>query len=166
MPKSPHILLATGNCQKVRSNLTYILDSAAISAIDTEIANNVQGLFNLGMDHYNFACSIPQKEWRQRISRLYYGAYNIARSIKLAHEGYYSTETSEHKKITELPVDLPNCPLYKNNLSNLRDDRNLADYDHTVIVNDLVLTPNEAMELVTQFIADAKTFLAGKGIKI
>jgi hypothetical protein len=53
--KTPHLLLAGTNCHKIRSNLTHILDVAAIEAITAEIRLNAAGLFSLGNEHFQFA---------------------------------------------------------------------------------------------------------------
>jgi hypothetical protein len=166
MPKSPHILLAAANCQRVKSNLSYILNATAMAAIDAEIEKNVKGLFRLGLEHHAFASALPLPNWRQRISRDYYGAYNVARAVRLANDGSYSTDVGDHKKATELPDAFPNQSTHSNRLGVLRDDRNLADYDHTAAASDLVTPVPDAAQFVDDFIRDARTYLSGKGIAV
>ena len=101
--KTPHLLLAGTNCHKIRSNLTHILDVAAIEAITAEIRLNAAGLFSLGNEHFQFAKGLPKSKWRQRISRYYYGAYNSVRSLRLVSNGSYSTESDDHKGISKNP---------------------------------------------------------------
>ncbi len=134
--------------------------------IEQEIHKNTKELFELGEEHYNFAKQTAKVHWRQRISRFYYGAYNVRRAVQLCYKGIYSTDSSDHKKISELPDSFRNIDTYKNKLKTLRDDRNLADYDHSVSENELVFTQEEYEQLVTNFINDAHTFLQQQGVSL
>lgn len=60
-----------------------------------------------------------------------------SRAIQLYHSGSYNT--SDHKNIHDLTQSLNNVETYKNKLKQLREDRNLADYDHSASEDDLVL---------------------------
>jgi hypothetical protein len=135
--KSPHILLAAGNLQKLKLNLVNVIDDNAIKAIEAEICGNAAKLYLLGKQHYVFAIKQNKNAWRQKISRLYYGAYNVSRAVRLCVSGEYSTDAGDHKKIGSLPSDFPNQAIYSNRLTALRDDRNLCDYDHTARCADL-----------------------------
>jgi hypothetical protein len=64
-------------------NIRHILDQKACDTIQDEIDKNVKALFDLGLEHFNFAKQTPSQYWRQRISRFYYGAYNVRRARKL-----------------------------------------------------------------------------------
>jgi hypothetical protein len=161
--RSPH-LLNLGNCRKVKSNLIGILDSVAIGCIEAEIESNAIGLFKLARSHYSFAVRQPSPHWRQRISRLYYAAYNTARAVRLYVAGEYSTHVKDHQKLEELPDDFPNRSRYVNQLSVLREDRNTCDYDHTSKASDLVLGTGNSTELVRDFLDDAGAYLRSKGM--
>lgn len=163
--KSPHILLA-GNCQKVRANLLHLLSADSVRAIDDEIAANARGLFELGEQHYSFAISLGRSHWRQTISRAYYGAFGIVRSVRLFVDGHYSTESNEHKKIDGLPHDFPNRATYSVQLPVLRDDRNLCDYDHTATEAELVIPREDAVTLVASLIQDARSYLHSRGLTV
>lgn len=163
--KSPHILLAASNPRRLVDNIEHLLSKRSVDALNREIKNNVIGLFRLGEEHYTFAAGLPGSSWRQIISRAYYGAYNVARSVRLHHSGAYSTDSSDHKKIEELPKGFPNQNTYTNRLSMLREDRNLCDYDHSVVETDLVFTVPEALRLVQGFVADSRTFLRNNGVR-
>ena len=113
-------------------------------------------LFKLGKSHYRFARRQNNRDWRQKISRLYYGAYNISRAVRLCVNGEYSTESSDHKKVEAIPDDFPNKNTYSNRMAVLRDDRNLCDYDHAAVIGDLILAPGDALQLVGDFLQDAK----------
>lgn len=163
--KAPHILLASGNPQKLVKNIEHLISQRAVNALHQEIRRNVVGLFRLGEEHFSFASATPHTQWRQIISRTYYGAYNVARSVRLHHAGIYSTDSSDHKKIGELPSVFPNRNTYSNRLSVLRDDRNLCDYDHAAGENELVITVPDALTLVRGFIADARSYLRQTGVR-
>src|SRR4051812_41081540 len=101
--KEPSILLAASNCQRLLRNVEYVLDAAAIKVLQREIDRNVVSLFQLGDGHLRFAKTIPAVEWRQKISRLYYAAYNVRRAVALHFGGHYSTDSTDHKNVGELP---------------------------------------------------------------
>lgn len=164
--KTPHLLRASANVRRVKDNLVNVIDSVAISAIETEICANVAQLFVLGRSHYYFAVRQNNRSWRQKISRLYYGAYNVSRALRLCVNGEYSMDSSDHKKIEMLPNDFPNKNRYANRLGVLRDDRNLCDYDHTAKLADLVVGVHDATELVQQFLEDAQNYLKRRGVNL
>jgi hypothetical protein len=147
-------------------NIRHILDVSAVTAIENEIEKNTKELFALGEEHFNFAKHTSKSHWRQRISRFYYGAYNVRRAIQLYHNGIYSTDSSDHKNIDQMPKSLNNINTYKNELRRLRDDRNLADYDHSASETDLVFNQDHYEQLITNFINDARTFLKDKGVSL
>lgn len=163
--REPHLLLA-GNPYRTIRNLGGIIDSQAITAITKELEKNVINLFQLGESHYIFSSSINRSEWRQKVSRLYYAAYNVKRSVPLMHDGNFSTDSSDHKNIDYLPDSFKDIATYKVKLKNLRDDRNLADYSHLAVESDLLIPTNDAHELVTNFINDSRDFLKSKGVNL
>ena len=164
--KAPHLLRAGANVRKLKENLVNVVDSAAILAIEAEICNNVAQLYSLGKGHYDFAVRQPNRHWRQKVSRLYYAAFNVSRAVRLCVLGEYSTDSSDHKKVETLPEDFPNKHTYTNRLGVLRDDRNLCDYGHTVKLGDLVVGLDDANELVTKFLNDANNYLKQRGVKL
>ncbi|GAB5098420.1 hypothetical protein YK56LOC_41370 [Caballeronia sp. HLA56] len=125
-------------------NLTGILDESELAKIRREIDANVVGLFNLGETHFRFAVLIAATEWRQKVSRFYYAAYNMRRAVALKFDGSYTTDSSDHHKVDVIPDVLENHGLYRVKLKNLRDDRNLADYSHLANETDLLLSVAEA----------------------
>lgn len=163
--RSPHLLLASSNSNQMLANLGYILDAGACGAIQNEINDNVRQLFDLGKSHYEFARTLPGQHWRQRISRFYYGAYNARRAINLYENGAFRTDVSDHKK-TDLPSSLLNHSTYEVRLRDLREDRNLSDYDHTASEADLILTQDEAEEITAYFLRDARLYLVDRGVSV
>jgi hypothetical protein len=164
--KEPHLFNAAANPLKMIRNLTGILEDIELNKIRNEIDKNVVGLFRLGEDHFVFARTIRSSEWRQKVSRLYYAAYNVRRSVALKHDGSYTTDSSDHQKVDVLPDTLNNHALYRLKLKNLRDDRNLADYSHLAAESDLLLSVIEAEKVVSELLADAKKFLTDSGITL
>jgi hypothetical protein len=164
--KSPHLLRAATNVRQLQHNLVNVVDTHAIGAIETEICMNVAQLYRLGRNHYSFAIRQHNRSWRQKISRLYYAAYNISRAVRLCVNGEFSEDSSDHKKIGVLPADFPNQATYANRLSVLRDDRNLCDYDHTAILADLVIQIDDSAELVESLLRDARSYLLQRGVTI
>jgi hypothetical protein len=164
--KPPHILRASTNVSEMLENLRHILDANACSTIQGEINNNVKSLFLLGEEHFHFARQTQRRFWRQRISRLYYGAYNIRRAVQLLCNGTYRTDVSDHSKIGELIDSFPNKDTYKRKLTDLREDRNLADYSHDANESDLILSQDDAEALITEFINDARNFLNNRGVNV
>jgi len=164
--KTPHILYAASNLNKLKANLAGVVDPTAINAIDNEIKKNVVQLFKLGRKHYQFATRQNNREWRQKISRLYYGVYNVSKGIRLCVHGIFSTESSDHKHIGDLPDNFPNKAMYQNKLNSLRDDRNLCDYDHTASLTDLSSTVAEWTILAKDFFGDAQAYLGTQGVTI
>ena len=164
--KSPHLLRASANVRKLKDNLVNVVPVEAISAIEIEICANVSQLYALGRSHYYFAVRQNNRSWRQKISRLYYAAYNVSRAVRLCVNGDYSMDSADHKKIETLPDDFPNKNRYANRLGVLRDDRNLCDYDHTAKLTDLVVGVNDAAELVHQFLKDAQVYLRLRGVNL
>jgi uncharacterized protein (UPF0332 family) len=164
--KSPHILLASSNCRKLRRNLEHLLDQQALAMIDREIAANVAGLFRLGESHYRFAKSIPKGEWRQQVSRYYYAAYHFSRCLRFFKDGTYSTDASDHKVIESLPQDFPTRQTYQNKLGMLRDDRNLADYDHGAVEADLIIPRSDVEAMLDKLYGETKDYLTSGGVTV
>jgi len=164
--RRPHILRAADNPRKMLENIKHLITSECYESILGEIRKNVVDLFKLGADHYGFAKTVGRNNWRQRISRLYYGIYNVRRSVQLDYSGIYRTDTSDHQEVGDLPNGFPNTQTYSRRLVDLREDRNLADYDHSAELTDLILTPSEATELAKGFIDDSRSFLSNRGVPL
>ncbi len=150
----------------MKENLSGILDQAGLDKIESESVSNVKSLYKLGKGFFSFATSQTSYNWRQRISRLYYAAYNVSRCIRLFISGSYGSEVKDHKKFDELPDDFPSKARYANQLDVLREDRNMCDYDHTCRANDLVLGTSQSTTLVKEFLDDAKSYLSRKGLTL
>ena len=163
--RSPH-LLNLGNARKVKQNLSGLLDAAALARIETEIEGNAAALFALANRHYRFADRQSAPNWRQRVSRLYYAAYNAARAVRLYVAGDYSTDVKDHQRFDKLPDDFPSRARYVNQLAVLREDRNTCDYDHISTASDLVLGSGGSTALVADLLRDVRDYLRAKGMNL
>lgn len=161
---TPHLLLASSNPVKMIRNLNHLLAQAELDKLTAELDRNVRLLFELGLTHYNFASSLNDADWRQKVSRLYYGAYNVRRSISLKYNGTFSTDNSDHKNVDQLPDTLNNKEAHSVNLRNFREDRNLCDYSHQAVMPDLVQAPADWQAFAQAFIADSRVYLAQQGV--
>jgi hypothetical protein len=164
--KEPHLFNAGSNPVKLIENLSYLFGGNELQILKNEISNNVVLLFNLGLGHLRFARIIARIEWRQRVSRLYYGGYNMRRAITLAHSGAFSTDSSDHKNVSQLPPELVSMEKHKQTLVTLREDRNLADYNHLAQESDLAMLVDDYQALVTEFHNDCQHYLRSKGIVV
>ncbi len=164
--REPHFLLVSSNPLKLMKNLSGVLAASQLKKIDRAISLESALLFRLAESHFHFATAIPAVEWRQKVSRFYYAAYNAKRAVSLRFDGSFSTESSDHQKISSLPASLPNTATYQNRLTGLRDDRNLADYSHLATEADLVMPVPDAEAMVRDFMRDCRSFLSGAGVKV
>jgi hypothetical protein len=163
--KKVHIL-NLGNPRKVKDNLSGILDLPELEKIESEIAANAIDLYRLGHQFLSFALKQSSKDWRHKVSRLYYAAYNVSRAVRLFVSGDYSSEVKDHHKFERLPDDFPSKNQYVNQLDILREDRNMCDYDHRCNSNDLILGLAQTTHLVITFIDDSKSYLVRKGLRL
>lgn len=163
---SPHLLLASSNPLKMIQNLNHLLAQNELAKLTTELDRNVVALFRLGTVHLDFASGLDDRDWRQKISRFYYAAYNVRRAVALKHSGAFTTDSSDHKNVDQLPDGVANRESHINNLRNLREDRNLADYSHLAEIGDLVISPADALTFTNQFISDCRDFLIRTGVDV
>jgi hypothetical protein len=146
-------------------NLKGLLDNAASKILEDELERNAVSLFKLGEEHFGFARSLHKNYWRQKVSRSYYGAYNVRRAVRLFNDGHFKTDVSDHSEAA-FPTGFPNAGTYKVQIQTLRNDRNLADYEHDAIENDLILSVADAERITQSFINDARAFLKAQGVNI
>jgi hypothetical protein len=163
--KSPHLLLV-GNPQKLIVNVEHLISARACTQLRREIDRNVKALFLLGEQHFRFAQTISPLQWRHKVSRLYYGAYNADRAVRLKVDGSFSTDGTDHKNVGQVPPDFPNHAEYANRIKVLREDRNLADYSHDSVESDLIISLVEADSLVADFFEDARRYIKMLGVKL
>lgn len=164
--KEPNILLASNNCRAMIKNVQHLLDAAGLTALTAAIEGQVRGLFALGDEHLTFARTIPRGQWRQRVSRAYYGMYNIRRAVMLDHDGRFSTDVSDHNDVKVLPSGFVNLATYASLLHDTREDRNMADYGHLAQEADLVRDTHSLINEAALFRDDAAAHLRMRGYTI
>ena len=158
--------LNLGNPKKIVGILDGLLDPAQIDLINLQQKLQAKAMFDLGLSHFRFGKSLNNTHWRQRVSRFYYGAYNGSKAIRYLVNGTHSTESSDHKKVGELPDDFPVRETYNARLKELREDRNTCDYDHTARVRDLFIAQTDAEQLTGDFLRDTLVYLNGRGLDL
>lgn len=165
MPDADRNLLeASSNPRKLIDRLSSLLNDSAIERLELAFDNNVRALLDLAHEHYRFSVAHARSHWRQRVSRLYYAAYNARRAVNLHSSGHFSQEVSDHRK-SKLPDDFPARQRYEERLGNLRNDRNLADYAHFAEEEDLLLEPSDSNQLVQDFLNDSIDYLNNRGLE-
>ncbi|UHL62958.1 hypothetical protein LSG25_12850 [Paralcaligenes sp. KSB-10] len=159
---SPHLLLASTNPLKMIQNLNHLLQPEELAKLTAELDKNAKELFALGESHLMFAAPLSDTAWRQKISRLYYAVYNLRRSVVLKASGRFSTDSSDHNSVDQLPDGINNRESYILKLRSLREDRNLADYSHQAVITDLVISSADALVFANGFCSDCRSFLLSK----
>lgn len=162
----PHLLLASSNPLRLIANLRDIVDVNALASIEARLNQECRLLFDLGNGHFAFAGALSRTDWRQIVSRLYYGAYNVRRAVVLRQSGAFSTDPSDHQRVDALPDDFPDVATFRILMKNLRDDRNLADYSHAAVESDLLMSADDAIQGVTKFIDHARAYLIQRGVQL
>ena len=158
-----HFLLRI-NPRKVIRSLASIISASERAKVEDEVRRNVKQLLRLSQAHLRFARhAAGPSGWRQRVSRGYYSVYSMSRALRLEVSGKYSLESTDHKKIGDLPADFPSVERWKDFLTKFRADRNLADYDHSVSETDLELRSDKYLAGAEEFLVDAKKYLKARG---
>ena len=75
-------------------------------------------------------------------------------------------DATDHKLIGDFPDDFPSSNRFATELVGLREDRNLADYNHDATENDLLKVPRDVEALVTAFHTEAHKYLTDRGITL
>ena len=158
--------LKVGNPNKIANAYQGVLDPAAILLIREQARHHTAAMYKLGVSHYRFAISLSRPHWRQKISRLYYAGYNVSKSVRFDSDGNHSSDVKDHQKVGSLPDDFPNRATYENELKNLRNDRNLCDYDHIAMASDLLKSTKYYKHLITEFLRDAHDHLRTRGVSL
>lgn len=158
--------LKIGNPKKIIGILDGLIEPDQLALVGEQHRLQAQEMFQLGVKHYRFAKSQNSYHWRQRVSRFYYGAYNGSKAIRYLVDGAYSTDSSDHKKIGDLPNDFNDRATYSTRLKELRDDRNKCDYDHCARAKDLFITQADAEVLTRNFLRETQTYLRDRGLQL
>lgn len=83
MAQKDNLISASKNSRELIRILSPLLSEESKTKLENEIEQHSVKLYKLGESHFKFAESLPDQEWRQKISRCYYGAYNCKRALML-----------------------------------------------------------------------------------
>jgi len=101
---------------------------------------------------------------RSVFSRAYYAAYNASKAARYLVQGWVSLHGDDHGKAsTNLPQDFPNVAQWSQDMINLYEHRQRADYDNwsdTSASN--TLTPADAVTKAREFVEETRGYLNGK----
>jgi hypothetical protein len=158
--------LRIGNHRKICGVYSTILLPDELAKIEAEVSKQTRLMYELGLVHYDFTKNLPKKQWRQRVSRLYYAAYNGSKAVRFFHDGNHSTDSKDHSKVGALPDNFPDRAKYENQLQSLREDRNSSDYDHLAKIDDLIFSPKYYSDLVIDFLRHAHEHLVARGLTL
>jgi len=154
-----------GNPHKLIRCLADILPQPQIDSLAAELRRNVRELLLLSQDHLRAAQrATGRNAWRQKVSRAYYASYIASRAVRLAVDGTFSTDPTDHQRIAALPKNFPDAAYYADLLTKFRGDRNISDYDHSVTRRDLEMSPADYINAARRFLRNAKSYLHQEGL--
>ena len=125
--------------------------------------------FRLGQQHLRAARQLAAdaRNWRGAQSRCYYAVYNASKSIRYFVNGSVRLDHRDHKAAGDFPADFPNRARWFSFVTDLRRDRNIADYDPWIGVrNSLKYEPLQAVRETEKFLETCRRYLATRGVKL
>jgi len=151
----------------VRRGLEGVLETPSLAAYDEAVKTTCRYHITLASDHLAAARSSKGPHWRTRVSRAYYAAYAASRAVRFYVTGGFSSEVEDHKKVAELPDDFPGLADWNDALTQMRHDRNLADYDAWPDCREkLNKPPLDTFDLASRFVQEAKRYLRARGVTV
>lgn len=168
MTKRPQIL-ELGNHAKILQVLKHIAGRSNLNWYDARVREAARHWFLLAAQHLRIArrLSSRPRDWRAVVSRSYYAAYNVSRSVRYLVHGFVKFDGSDHTIVGDLPADFPQRASWSTFLVDLRKDRNVADYaPWTGMLSTLSQLPEFSLDRVEQFVKESKQYLRARGIKI
>ena len=168
MTKRPHIL-DLGNHGKVLNLLTQMAGGANLSWYNDRVHAVARQWLLLASQHLRIARQLvaAPRYWRATVSRSYYAAYNASRSVRYVVKGQIRLDGEDHQAVGELPDDFPLKAKWSTFLTDLRKDRNIADYDAWPgMRGSLSLEPTDSFSGAEDFVKTSKAYLRGRGIPI
>ncbi len=166
--KRPEIL-ELDNHAKVSRILRLVGNQPNLGWYEDAVHEVVRKWFALGQYHLRIARALSSrpKEWRSVVSRGYYAAYNISRAVRYLTDGRVKYDASDHQVAPNLPSDFPDQATWANFLIDFRSDRNLADYEPwNDAFRKLSRRPDTSLDMATEFLRKARSYLRKRGMKI
>jgi sulfur relay (sulfurtransferase) DsrC/TusE family protein len=168
MTKKPHVL-DVGNHAKILHLLEQMAGQADLTWYDQKVHAVARYWILLASQHLRVARQLVAnpRHWRAVVSRSYYAAYNCSRSVRYIVKGQIRLDGEDHQAVGDLPGDFPSVPAWSSFLTELRKDRNIADYDAWPgMRGSLSLEPNKSFARTEEFTKLSKVYLRSRGIKI
>ncbi len=158
--------LGLENHQKVHRILSRYAGEVDLSWLK-EPANEIsKRWFRLAQQHLRAAehLSGSRRQWRSMLSRCYYAIYNSSKSVRYCSEGCVK---DNHQEVGDLPKDFPERSQWSSFATDLRRDRNIADYEpwHDVRRN-IIHEPDDALRLTRQFLRLCRDYLRQRGVRL
>ena len=162
-------ILKLGNHREARRILQNVSGAENLPWFDAAGDAIARKWFRLAQQHMRAAHGFEglPRAWRVVVSRSYYAAYNASKSVRFYVDGRVSLGSDDHKKVGDLPEDFPDRGHWSNFATELRRDRNLADYDpwsHTR--RELTYQPQDARIAVNQFVTACRDYLRSRGLSL
>lgn len=158
-----------GNFHQIARVLTPFAAGNTIAWLDLPPQLVCKAWFDLGSFHLSEArrsLNGPQS-WRTVVSRSYYAVYNVSKAVRYYVSGSVKRDMDDHKQVGDLPNDFPGRDLWSNQVTELRRDRNIADYEPwSSARNDLAYTPSDSVDKAGKFLQACKKYLSGRGVKL
>jgi len=164
----PHII-EVGNHAKILALLKLMAGGANLSWYDQKVYEVVHRWLLLASQHLGVASRLVAKprQWRSTVSRSYYAAYNASRSVRYFVHGQVKLTGEDHQSVGELPDDFPNRATWSSFLTDLRKDRNIADYEPWPEARQtLSLPPRDSYLKARELLTVCRAYLRGKGVVI
>lgn len=158
-----------GNHREARKILGVVSAGANLAWFETAADTITRQWYRLAQQHLRIArnsAGVP-RAWRVVVSRSYYATYNASKSVRYYVDGRVSLEADDHKKVGDLPTDLPERARWSNFATELRRDRNLADYDPWRYTRKaLTHQPVAAMTESRDFLIVCRDYLKNRGLNL
>src|SRR6266851_5208049 len=168
MTKKPAVL-DVGNHGKILALLKQMAGTANLSWYDDKVHAVARHWILLASQHLRVArqlVAIP-RHWRALVSRSYYAAYNSSRSVRYVVKGQIRLDGEDHQAVGDLPSDFPQAATWSTFLTDLRKDRNMADYDAWPGVRgSLSLEPIDSFLGVREFMKISRGYLRQRGVMV
>jgi len=166
--KRPDIL-EVGNHAKVRRVLEGLAGGTSLAWYHDGVRIVARHWFLLARQHLRVAQQIDTEPrfWRSVVSRAYYAGYNCSRCVRYLVRGSIKFDASDHQEVGDLPDDFPQRAVWSTFLTDMRKDRNLADYEPWKGARlGLSIAPTASVARVREFLKVSRSYLLGKGISI
>lgn len=160
-------ILKLGNHREARRILHAVSGGVNLPWLEAAADRVARRWFRLAQQHMRIARGFEElpRAWRVMVSRSYYAAYSASKSVRFFVDGRVSLGVDDHKKVGDLPHDFPDRERWSNFTTELRRDRNLADYDpwsHTRRA--LTYQPKDAMSKAAEFVTACRDYLRNRGL--